>query len=68
MNANIMKTQFFHEIENEISIYVIENFCDFFTFRPSDLITTLIPSNLVNLYFWKKCQNPPNAQLILSNI
>ena len=35
MDANIMKAQFFP------SFYVMEKFCDLFTLRPSDLITTL---------------------------
>ena len=43
MNANIMKTQFFHKIIYDLKchFYVMEKFCDFFTLRPSDLITTL---------------------------
>ena len=43
MNANTIKTQFFYEIIYELKchFYVMEKFCDFFTLRPSDLITTL---------------------------
>ena len=35
MNANIMKRQFFHKCH----FHVMEKFCEFFTLRPSDLIT-----------------------------
>ena len=43
MNANIMKTQLFYVIIYDLKyhFFVIEKFCDFFTLRPSDLITTL---------------------------
>ena len=37
MNANIIKTQFFHKCHS----YAIEKFSDFFILTPSDLITTL---------------------------
>ena len=43
MNANTMKTQFSHKIVHDLKchLYVMEKFCDVFTFRPSDLIITL---------------------------
>ena len=43
VNANIMKTQFFHKIIYDLKchFYVIEKFRNFFILRPSNLITTL---------------------------
>ena len=43
MNANIMETQFFHEIIYDLkyNFYIMEKFYDSFTLRPCDLITTL---------------------------
>ena len=41
MNANIMKTQFFHKILYDLKFhfYVMKKFCDIFTLRSFDLIT-----------------------------
>ena len=38
-----MKNQVFHKNKYDLKyhFYVMEKFCDLFTFRPSDLITTL---------------------------
>ena len=43
IKANIMKTYFFHQIIYDLKchFYFIAKFCDFFTLRPYDLITTL---------------------------
>ena len=38
MNSNIIKTQKLHKVGD---FYVMERFCDFFPFRPSNLIKTL---------------------------
>ena len=41
MNADIMKTYFFHKIIYDLKcyFYVMKEFLDFFTLRPFDLIT-----------------------------
>ena len=43
MNANLKKTQLVHEMEHYLKghFYVMVRFSVYFTFRPSDLITTL---------------------------
>ena len=43
MNVNIIKTQLFHNFIYDLkcNFWVMGEFCDFFTLRPSDLIATL---------------------------
>ena len=51
INAYTMKTQLFNKIIYDLKsyFYVMEKFCDFFTFHPFDLITTLTYILMVNL-------------------
>ena len=58
MNANIIKTQFFHKIIYALkcNFYFWRNLVNFFTLKPSDLITTLTYVFIVFLNFiFLKC-------------
>ena len=48
MDVTIMKTQFFIKLLTEMSLYVIEKFCAFFTLRPFDLIDLHLTSVLMD--------------------
>ena len=60
MNANIIKTQFFHKIINDLKchFYVMDKFHDCFTLRTSDLIATLtnvLMDNFMSFFYWILC-------------
>ena len=67
-NANIIKTQIFQKIIYDLKFhfYVMEKFCDYFTLRPSGLITTLTMDNFYPCFntLWNKLHRNKFERLI----